>query len=171
MADFDDAKSELQRALQVDPNCALTRINHALISIILGEREAGLATLRELRAADADNVGVVLHLCRALLDQPTAEDLEEALVVLDGLGDWEQFPQLKLCRAVTCLLGGRYDEAEGIFGDILVSPGEHRIACMGLIKVLAAQERFDELLPYLERYQQMEPSQEVEMAIEKLSGN
>lgn len=170
MADFDDARSELERAHNANPGSALTRINMATICFISGEAEQGLEILRELAQQDPANMGVTLHLCRGLVEHGGPEGAEEARALLDTRPGWERHPQLKACRAYACYLADAWDEGEALFREMVETDPEDEFARLGLIKTLAAQEKFDQLPEQLELYKALNPLQSVDHVIEKVRG-
>ena len=170
MADYDEAQAELERALNANPGCALTLINMAAISFVTGQVERGLDILRELAQKDPDNIGVALQLCRGLLEHGGAEEAEEARALLNEHPEWDRHPQLKACRAYACYLAAAWGEAEAVFREMVEANPEDEFARMGLIKTLAAQEKFEELPEQLEQYKALNPPQSVDHVIEKFRG-
>lgn len=170
MADTEDARNELLRALNVNPGCALTRINLATVYFATGEREQGLNTLREVAAADPDNMGAALHLCHGLLEYGGQDGAWEARAVLEQRPVWRRYPELLACGAYACYLTQAWEEAEVLFRELLEQDQGSAFARMGMIKILAARENFEELLPHLERYQQFHPYPYVGHIIEKIRG-
>jgi tetratricopeptide (TPR) repeat protein len=168
MADFEDARNELERALNVNPGCALTRINLATVYFSMGEGEQGLATLREVAAAEPENMGAALHLCRGLLDFGGQDGAREVRTVLEQRPGWRQYPELMACGAFACFLTEAWEEAQALFQDLLEQDQDSAFARMGMIKVLAAREDFEQLLPHLERYQQSHPNPSLGHIIEKI---
>ena len=171
MADFEDAKVELGRALNIKPDCALTKINLATIHLIEGETEAGLALLRELAAADPDNMGVALHLCRSLLERSGREEAEEARRLLEERPHSAHHPELLACRAYAAVLLEHWGEAEALFRELLETEPDSEFARMGLIKALASQEKFHELLEQLEHYRALPEALPVDHVIEQIRRN
>lgn len=171
MADFEDAKVELGRALNVKPGCALTKINLGAIHLIEGEAEAGLALLRGLAAAQPDNMGVALHLCRSLLERRGQAEAEEVVRLLDERPQSAHHPELKACRAYAAFLLGNWGEAEALFRELLETEPDSEFARMGLIKALAPLEKFDELLEQLQHYGALPAALPVEHVIERIRRN
>lgn len=168
MADFEDARNELERALNVNPGCALTRINLAGVYFSTDEWEQGLNTLREVAAADLDNMGAALYLCRGLLEYGGQDGAWEARAVLEQRPGWRQFQQLLACGAYACYLTQAWEEAEALFQELLEQDQGSAFARMGMIKVLAAREEFQALLPQLERYQESHSYPPVAHIIDKI---
>ena len=79
-------------------------------------------------------------------------------------------PQLKACHAYACYLSEAWDEAEAQFREMAEANPKDGFARMGLIKTLAAQEKFEHLLEHLEQYKALDPSQTVDHLIERIRG-
>ncbi|MCZ6646139.1 MAG: tetratricopeptide repeat protein [SAR324 cluster bacterium] len=170
MADFDDAAAELERALMLDPASPLARLNRALLRNSMGETGEGIQALRILAAENEENPGIALHYCRALLSQPSAENGTEARELIERHPELMEHKELKECLAFACYRSGELEAAGQLFSELLAENESRLFPRMGLIKVLVAQDRFEEALPHLERYQEHAPSSEVDEVIAKVRG-
>lgn len=171
MADFEDAQRELERALNVNPGCVLTRINLAGIYMEMGEVDQGLEILRELAAEHPENMSAALYLCRGLLEYAGQESAQEVRTLLEQRSEWKAHAELKIYRAYACYQTEAWEEAETLFGELLEADQGSAFARMGLIKVLARQGRFDESLQHLDRYRDMHPSQSIDDVIQLIKGS
>lgn len=162
MTEFPEAEAAYREALAADADCALTRLNLALVYLAQGERDRALQQLRELQAADAKNQGALLFLCRTLLRRPDVENATEVKALLDAQPGWEEFLELRECRGFSLLLLGESDGAEVEFRAVLERDDTRRFARVGLIKVLAAKKDFTNLLREADRLTELEPAPEVE---------
>ena len=127
--------------------------------------------MRELAAADPDNMGLALHLCRSLLERSGRAEAEEARKLLDERPHAARHPELLTCRAYAAFLLENWGEAEALFRELLETEPDSEFARMGLIKALAPQEKFDELLEQLEHYREIPAALPVDHVIEQIRRN
>jgi len=166
LAEFDQAKSHYSAALAQDPGKVLTRMNLALLRMQLGEVDSGLDDLRDLQKQHPRNMGILLYLCRSLLASGARDDAQAALELLDRRRDWEEFLDLRECRAFALYLLDEHAGAEAAFRDLVAANAGNLFARLGLIKVLAAQGNFEGLRTQLEEYQDLNPPQSVQSILD-----
>lgn len=157
LAELDSARSEYEKVLTLKPDCTLTRLNLAQLRLLTGDADGAVVELDALHAADPDNVGLLLYRCRARLARGHEEDLEQVVQLLDGRTVTEQFPDLRECLGYALHRLGDLEAAERTFAVLLEHQAENAFALVGMIKVLAAQGRTDELGPYVERHRRIDP--------------
>lgn len=168
MADFDEARAELNRALELDPENGLSRLNLALIYREEGDTEEALRLLREQVRAHPGNMGLLYHLCRTLLARRAAEDAREVRELIEESPGWERVTAIRECLGQALLQLGELAEAEQLFREILGEGPPRPFSRIGLIKVLSAQERFVEVLEQAKLAEAEAPSAEMQQIIEMI---
>lgn len=118
--------------------------------------------VRALYRKDPANMGLLLYLCRALLANGNKEGAKEVVDLLDHSKDWLEFLDLWECRAYALYLLGQTNEAESAFRELLTASPDSLFARLGLIKTLAVRGSFHELKQELERYESMNPPEELQ---------
>jgi len=169
LAESDAARAEYQAVLSQNPDCALTRLNLAQFALQEGDYEAGLEDLEALYADDPGNMGVLLYLCRGLLQRGEAADVERAMALLDQTADAERFVDLQECRAYALFKQGDLEAAEAIFRTLLEAAPDNLFALTGMIKVLGEGGATAELKGYAERYQALQPSESISALLADLA--
>ncbi len=157
MAELPDARARYERIAGGPQALALSRLNQALVRGEEGDAQGSVAALRALYGQDPRNMGLLLYLCRALLAGKTREGAQEVVELLKGRKEWAEFLDLCECRAYALHVLGRTDEAEGAFRELLAASADSLFARLGLIKTLAARGDFQALKQELERYQDLNP--------------
>ncbi len=168
MADFDEARAELNRALELDPESGLSRLNLALIHREEGDTEEALRQLREQVRAHPGNMGLLYHLCRTLLARPTAEDAREVRELIEDSPGWERVTAIRECLAQALFQLRELAGAEQLFREILGEGRPRPFSRIGLIKALSAQERFAEVLEQAKLAEAEAPSAEMQKIIEMI---
>ena len=171
LAETDDARREYQAVLAQNPACALTRLNLAQLQLQEGEVAGGLAELEALHRADPDNMGVLLYLCRGLLQRGGEPDLRGVLERLDGSADALRYVDLLECRAYALFQLGDLDAAEKAFRALLETSADNLFAITGMIKVLGQRGDYPGMQPFVERRQAREPSDAVAALQADLAGS
>lgn len=170
LAEFDTARELYSEAAAQDSSLLLSRLNRALLSLQEGDSSDALAELRALADEQPDNVGLALYLCRALLAQPTPENAEAALEVLEARADWQDFPELQECHAFALYSAGRSDEAEAEFEELTRANPESPFPRLGTIKIMAARGDLKALAQHLKEYDALNPPQSVRAILDQLEG-
>lgn len=168
MADFEEAREALLRALEADPENGLSRINLALIHQAEGNADEALEILRTQAVAHPGNPGPLYYLCRSLLARGGVEDAREIMERLAENTGWEQFTEIRECRGQALFLLRELEVAEQVFREILAEGRSRPFVRLTLLKVLAAREDFSALLEEAELYDAEAPSPEVQDIIEKI---
>ena len=166
LAEYEQAKAQYSAVLEQDPGFVLSRMNLALLRMQLGEVERGLEELRALHQQNPRNMGVLLYLCRSLLDSGTRDDAQAVLELLERRRDWEEYLDLRECHAFALYVLDKRAEAEAAFRGLVEANGSNLFAHLGLIKVLASRGNFQELGAQLERYQALHPPESVQAILD-----
>jgi len=161
MAELAEARAQYERVASGPKGLILSRLNQALVRGEDGDQEGCTTDLRALYRKDPLNMGLLLYLCRALLAGGNKEGAKETVELLDRSKDWLEFLDLWECRAYALYLLGQTNEAESAFRELLTASPESLFARLGLIKTLAARGSFHELKQELERYESMNPPEEL----------
>jgi tetratricopeptide (TPR) repeat protein len=157
MADLSEARANYARIVHRPDDLALSRLNLALVRGEEGDASGCADGLRALHRRDPGNMGVLLYLCRALLANKTQADAQEVVDLLRPGKEWAEFLDLCECRAYALYVLGETEAAESAFRELLAAGEESLFARLGLIKALAAQGNFPALKEELERYQALNP--------------
>jgi tetratricopeptide (TPR) repeat protein len=161
LAETDDARREYGAVLAQSPHCALTRLNLALLALQEGDTGTGLAELEALHAAEPGNMGLLLYLCRGLLQRGGAADPQRVLALLPAGGAAERFVDLQECRGYALFQLGELDAAEQVFQQLLQADAQSAFALAGMVKVLGQRGDFETLRGYVERYHASNPGEAV----------
>jgi len=148
---------------------ALSRLNMALIDLELGRREAGLTALRQLVSEQPGNPSLVLHLCRAVLATADPSGAAEVPLLLGDLPDWQQYPDLRECHAFASFLLNELPEAEAAFRSLLEEDPGNQFARVGLMRILAGREAWEELASHAETLHAAMPTDQSSALVEKLT--
>jgi tetratricopeptide (TPR) repeat protein len=170
LAETDDARREYQAVLDQNPDCVLTRLNLAQLALQEGDYGSGLEDLEALHAADPANMGVLLYLCRGLLERGEPADLARVLQLLGQSAAAARYVDLQECRAYALFRQEDMEGAEAAFRQLLESDGDNLFALTGLIKVLVQRNELKALKPYVERCQALAPSDAMAGLLEDLAG-
>lgn len=168
LAEFDKAKLEYERVQAQVANSNLTRLNLALMKIQEGDYDRGLDDLQILHGEEPNNIGVILYLCRGLLQRGTTRDIEEVLEILEHQPEKDKYLDLRECRAYALYILGETDQAETAFNKLLEENEKNLFARMGLIKIMASKNDFDALKEHLLIYQGMNPTDALESLLNDL---
>ncbi len=171
LAETDDARREYRAVLAQNPACALTRLNLAQLQLQEGDVAGGLAELEALHRTDPDNMGVLLYLCRGLLQRGSEADLRSVLERLEGSADARRYVDLQECRAYALYQLGDLDAAEPAFRALLETSADNLFAISGMIKVLGQRGDYTAMKPYVERRKALDPSDAVAALLSDLAGD
>jgi len=169
LAEEDEAVELYQQVLAAMPEMALSRLNLALIDLELGRRESGLASLRQLLSEQPGNPSFTLHLCRAILATANPSEAAEVPTLLGELNDWQRFPDLRECHAFASYLLNELSEAEAAFRGLLDDDPNNQFARVGLMRILAGREAWQELSSHAEALHAAAPTDQTAHLIQQLS--
>ncbi len=161
MAELAEARSEYGKVASGAKGLAISRLNLALVRGEDGDSAGCTADLRALYGKDSQNMGLLLYLCRALLVTGKKDGAQEVVDLLDRRREWLEYLDLWECRAYALYLLGQTHEAESAFRELLTASPESLFARLGLIKVLASRGSFQELKQELERYESLNPPEQL----------
>ena len=160
LAEFQEARADYERVLSENPTQVLTRLNLALLDLMETDYETGLNTLHELHAADPNNLGLTLYLCRGLLLRGTTHDLEEVHELTESTPGAQDFLDLRECRAHALYLLGDTEGADKAFSHLLEENPDSVFALTGRIKMLAIKNDFETLSEYVQRLHELSPMED-----------
>lgn len=158
MAETDEARREYEAVLAQNPASALTRLNLAQLKLQGGDVEAGVADLEALHRSDGDNMGVLLYLCRGLLERGGEDDLRAVLERLEASAEAMRYVDLQECRAFALFQLGDLDGAEQAFRQLLETSADNLFAITGMLKVLGQRNDYKGMKPFAERHQALDAS-------------
>jgi len=165
MADLPEARAHYERITHRPDDLALSRLNRALLRGEEGNTKGSAADLRELHRQDPRNMGALLYLCRALLASKTAEGAQEVVDLLNERKEWSEFLDLCECRAYALYVLGQAKEAETSFRELLAASEDSLFARLGLIKSLAVRGDLKTVKQELERYQALDPPENLDAVL------
>ena len=163
-----EAKHAYQRAISMDPTFGLSRVNLSNIYMLENRPEEAFEELRGLLNRDPLNAGVLYQLCRLRLKKPDEGAAREILDRTDVFSYWPEYLELKECRAAALLHLNQDEEAQALFREVLEMEERHFFSWVGLMRILAKQGRWDEMLGHGMRMLELFPSQELEALINRL---
>lgn len=166
LAETEEARGQYQIIRRQMPDCAITRLNLAQLSLQEGDTDAALEELQGLYDQDTGNMGLLLFFCRALLIRAEAEDVEKANQLLGVIPGLKQYPDLHECLAYALYLSGKSDEAEQAFSDLLAENDENLFARLGMIRVLCEKHDFEGVGTHTERYEALNPNEKTRELLE-----
>jgi tetratricopeptide (TPR) repeat protein len=166
LAEIEEARGHYQIIQEQMPDCAITRLNLAQLSLQEGDTDAALNELQGLYDRDTGNKGLLLFLCRALLTRAEPEDVEKANQLLGVIPGLKQYPDLYECLAYAMYLSGKYDEAEQAFSELLAENEENLFARLGMIRVLCEKSDFEGVEKHTERYEELNPNEKTRELLE-----
>ena len=172
LAETTEARAEYENIIARNPDSLLTRINLAQLKLQEAEYEEALPDLERMWADHPGKMGILLFLCRGILQRATHDDIDRALSLLDGESESGSHPELLECRAYALSLGGDTEAADAIFNNLLEINPNNQFALMGIIKSLGISNDFESLQGYVERYYSLNPTEKMEELLSELkSGN
>lgn len=166
LAETEEARGHYQIIQEQKPDCAITRLNLAQLSLQEGDTATALNELQGMYDRDTGNKGLLLFLCRALLFRAEPEDVEKANQLLGVIPGLKQYPDLHECLAYAMYLSNKYDEAEQAFSELLVENDENQFARLGMIKVLCENSDFKGMEKHIERYEELNPNDKTRELLE-----
>ncbi|MCH8075138.1 MAG: hypothetical protein IIC13_02105 [SAR324 cluster bacterium] len=166
LAETEEARSHYHAIMEQMPDCAITRLNLAQLSLQEGDTETALNELQGLYDRDTGNKGLLLFLCRALLFRAEPEDVEKANQLLGVIPGLKQYPDLHECLAYAWYLSGKAEEAEQAFSELLAENDENLFARMGMIRVLCEKSDFKGVEQHLERFEELSPDEKTRELLE-----
>ena len=84
------------------------------------------------------------------------------------LGTWEDYPDLRECHAFACYVLGRTDEAEAAFRTLLDEDAYNVFARLGMIKILAAHNDWQQVGEQTKRLHETTPTDSSARLLEQL---
>ena len=166
LAETEEARVHYRTIQEQKPDCAITRLNLAQLSLQEGDTETALSELQGLYDRDTGNKGLLLFLCRALLFRGNPEDVEKANQLLGVIPGLKQYPDLHECLAYAMYLSGKTEAAEQAFSELLVENDENLFARLGMIKVLCEKGDFEGAEKHTERYEELDPNEKTRELLE-----
>ena len=166
LAEIEEARGHYQIIQEQKPDCPITRLNLAQLWQQGGDTDTALNELQEMYDRDTGNKGLLLFLCRALLSRAEPEDVEKANQFLGVIPDLKQYPDLHECLAYAMYLGGKSDEAEQAFSELLAENDENLFARLGMIRVLCEKNDFEGVEKHTERYEELNPNEKTRDLLE-----
>ena len=167
-AETSEARTEYENILAQNPESLLTRINLAQLNLQEAEYEKALTDLERMWADHPGNMGILLFLCRGILQRATHDDIDRALSLLDGESESGSYPELLECRAYALSLRGDTEAADAIFTNLLEVNPNNQFALMGMIKSVGQTNDFESLQGYVERYHSLNPTEKTEELLTEL---
>jgi len=168
LAEFEEAKSEYEAILAINPSLGMTRLNLALVRLQESDVDSAIEDLEQLNAQDPSNLGLLLYLVRALLYRRGENDTDRVLTLLDLAPNAGQYPPLQECRAFALFLKEDMEAAEPILQALHEANPEDLFARMGLVKILGAHGNFSDLTEALEAYNSRDPSERIDAILTDL---
>jgi len=161
LAETADARREYQAVLAQNPDMVLTRLNLAQLQLQEGDVEGGVAELEALNDADPANMGVLLYLCRGLVQRGSEADMRTVLERLAASSDAGRYVDLQECRAYALFQLGETDAAEAAFRELLEASADNLFAITGMIKVLGQRGDYEGMKAYVGQRQALDPAEAV----------
>lgn len=169
LAETSETRAQYEHILAQNPESLLTRINLAQLNLQEAQYDDALADLERMWADHPGNKGILLYLCRGLLQRATPGDVDRALSLLDGESEAGSYPELLECRGYALSLRGDMEGAEAIYTQLLEVNPDNQFALMGMIKSVGQTDDFDTLQGYVERYQSLNPTEKTEELLTELN--
>ncbi len=169
LAETSETRAQYEKILAQNPESLLTRINLALLNLQEAQYEEALADLERMWADHPGNMGIMLYLCRGLLQRATPDDVDRALSLLDGESESGSYPELLECRGYALSLREDTQGAEAIYTNLLGVDPNNQFALMGMIKSVGQTKDFETLQGYVERYQSLNHTEKMEELLAELN--
>jgi len=112
----------------------------------------------------------VLYLSRGILASGDPSEAAEVLTLMGDPQSWQSFPDLRECYAYASFLLNELPEAEKHFRALLEEDQSNQFARVGLMRILAGREAWEELASHAESLHAAAPTEKSAALVERLTG-